>query len=87
MPTENFHDLPYARKVAREFGCEHDETTITADDCQRFVPQLVWQQDEPIGDPACLPMHFVAQAAKQQRRHASSWSAKAATKCSAAIRT
>ena len=22
------------------------------------------QQDEPIGDPACLPMHFVAQAAK-----------------------
>ena len=29
------------------------------------MPQLVWQQDEPIGDPACLPMHFVAQAAKR----------------------
>ena len=24
------------------------------------------QQDEPIGDPACLPMHFVAQAAKKR---------------------
>jgi asparagine synthase (glutamine-hydrolysing) len=64
--AENFHDLAYARRVAREFGCEHEETTITAGDCQRFVPQLVWQQDEPIGDPACLPMHFVARAAKQR---------------------
>jgi asparagine synthase (glutamine-hydrolysing) len=63
--TENFHDLPYAREVARTFGCDHEETTITADDCQRIVPQLVWQQDEPIGDPACLPMHFVARAARQ----------------------
>ncbi len=64
--AQNFHDLPYARKVAREYGCEHEETTITASDCQGFVPQLVLQQDEPIGDPACLPMHFVAQAAKQR---------------------
>jgi asparagine synthase (glutamine-hydrolysing) len=63
--AENFHDLPYARKVAREFGCEHEETTITALDCQRALPRLVFQQDEPIGDPACLPMHFVAQAAKK----------------------
>ena len=63
--SENFHDLPYARMVARQFGCEHEETTITADDCQRLLPQLVWQQDEPLGDPACVPMHFVAQAAKK----------------------
>jgi asparagine synthase (glutamine-hydrolysing) len=63
--AENFHDLPYAREVARTFGCQHEETMITADDCRRFVPELVRQQDEPIGDPACLPMHFVARAAKQ----------------------
>jgi asparagine synthase (glutamine-hydrolysing) len=63
--AQNFHDLPYARKIAREFGCEHQETTITSDDCRRTLPQLVYQQDEPIGDPACLPMHFVAKAAKQ----------------------
>jgi asparagine synthase (glutamine-hydrolysing) len=64
--TENFHDLPYARRVARAFGCEHDETTITTADCQRTLPQLVFQQDEPLGDPACLPMHFVAQAARRR---------------------
>jgi len=62
--AENFHDLPYARSVAREFGCNHAEITITAEDCQRSVPELVFHQDEPIGDPACLPMHFVSRAAK-----------------------
>jgi asparagine synthase (glutamine-hydrolysing) len=62
--AQNFHDLPYARRVARDFGCDHVETTVTADDCRQFVPQLVVQQDEPIGDPACLPMHFVARTAK-----------------------
>jgi asparagine synthase (glutamine-hydrolysing) len=64
--AENFHDLPYARAVARQFGCQHEETTITAGECQRAVPQLVFQLDEPIGDPACLPMHFIAQAAKNR---------------------
>ena len=84
--AENFHDLPMRPEVARQFGCEHEETTITADDCQRLLPQLVWQQDEPIGDPPCLPMHFVAQAAKAAASPSCS-SAKAATKCSEAIRT
>jgi asparagine synthase (glutamine-hydrolysing) len=63
--SENFHDLPYARRVAKEFGCNHQEITVTAEDCQRAVPELVFHQDEPIGDPACLPMHFVSRAAKQ----------------------
>jgi len=63
--AENFHDLPYARLVARHFGCNHQEVTITADHCRRSLPELIYYQDEPIGDPACLPMHFVSQAAKQ----------------------
>jgi asparagine synthase (glutamine-hydrolysing) len=63
--AENFHDMPYARQVAREFGCRHQEITVTSDDCQEALPQLAYQQDEPIGDPACLPMYFVAQAAKK----------------------
>src|SRR5262249_1372586 len=62
----NFHDLPYARRVAEWFGCRHEEVTVTADECKQYLPQLAWQQDEPIGDPACLPMHFVCRAATRQ---------------------
>jgi len=64
--TENFHDLPYARQIAKQYGCDHREVTVTAEDCRRSLPELVFHQDEPIGDPACLPMHFVSKAAKAQ---------------------
>lgn len=63
--AENFHDLPYARQVAERFGCRHEEVTITAEECRDYLPLLAQQQDEPIGDPACLPMHFVSRAARQ----------------------
>ena len=61
---ENFHDLPYARRVAARFGCDHHEISVTANECRDYLPELVVQQDEPIGDPACLPMHFLCRAAR-----------------------
>jgi asparagine synthase (glutamine-hydrolysing) len=62
-PTENFHDVPYARKVASMFGCDHTEVQVTADEALASIPEMVATQDEPLGDPACLPMHFVSRAA------------------------
>jgi asparagine synthase (glutamine-hydrolysing) len=62
-PAENFHDLPFARLVANQFGCRHSEIMVSAQECQAHLPELVVQQDEPLGDPACLPMHFVCKAA------------------------
>jgi asparagine synthase (glutamine-hydrolysing) len=62
-PAENFHDVPYARQVASMFGCRHTEVPVTAGEALAYVPQMVAEQDEPLGDPACLPMHFVSRAA------------------------
>jgi asparagine synthase (glutamine-hydrolysing) len=64
-PKENFHDLPYARLVAEKFRCDHHEISVTADECRDYLPELVYQQDEPIGDPACLPMHFLCRQARK----------------------
>jgi asparagine synthase (glutamine-hydrolysing) len=63
-PERNFHDLPFAREVAERFGCDHHEVMIEAAECRAAVPELAAQLDEPIGDPACLPMHFVSRAAR-----------------------
>jgi len=62
-PAENFHDVPYARQVASQFGCRHTEVQVTAQEAVAYVPDMVAHQDEPLGDPACLPMHFVSRAA------------------------
>lgn len=64
-PAENFHDVPYARQVAARFGCNHTEVQVTAAEALAYVPEMVQNQDEPLGDPACLPMHFVSRAAHQ----------------------
>jgi asparagine synthase (glutamine-hydrolysing) len=64
-PAEDFHDVPYARQVASMFGCRHAEVRVTADEAIRYLPEMVHQQDEPLGDPACLPMHFVSRAAHE----------------------
>src|SRR5262249_33872974 len=63
-PAQNFHDLPYARQVAKHFGCNHQQVIVTADACKDYLLDLAQQHDEPIGDPACVPMHFAARAAK-----------------------
>jgi asparagine synthase (glutamine-hydrolysing) len=64
-PDQEFEDLPFARLVAKRFGCDHHELTVTADECRDYLPELVHQQDEPIGDPACLPMHFLCKQARK----------------------
>jgi asparagine synthase (glutamine-hydrolysing) len=63
-PKENFHDMPFARRVAQQFGCDHHEVTISWNECRDSVPALVAQQDEPIADPACFPMTFLCRAAR-----------------------
>jgi asparagine synthase (glutamine-hydrolysing) len=63
--AQNFHDLPYARRVAERFGCRHEEVILTEKECQGYLTEMAAQQDEPIADPACLPMHFVSQAARR----------------------
>jgi asparagine synthase (glutamine-hydrolysing) len=62
-PAENFHDVPYARQVAQLFGTNHTEVQVTASEALAYIPEMVSHQDEPLGDPACLPMHFVSRAA------------------------
>lgn len=54
-----FDERAEARRVARHFGTPHHEVTVSEDDAIEFLPQLVHHQDEPLGDPVCIPLHFV----------------------------
>jgi asparagine synthase (glutamine-hydrolysing) len=50
--------------VAEQFGTNHHEVMIGHEDLWQFLPQLVHHQDEPIADPVCVPLYFVAKLAK-----------------------
>src|SRR5205085_2954423 len=59
------NELDYARMVAKEFGAEHHELLLTEDDLLSFLPRMVELQDEPIGDPVCVPVYYVSELARR----------------------
>jgi asparagine synthase (glutamine-hydrolysing) len=59
-----FNEFAWARRIAERFATNHHEVVIDANDLWRFMPDLVFHQDEPIADPVCVPLYFVAKLAK-----------------------
>ena len=61
---ERYNELEYARAIAKRFSTDHHEVVIDEHDLQRFLPELIYHQDEPIADWVCVPLHFVAKLAR-----------------------
>jgi asparagine synthase (glutamine-hydrolysing) len=62
--AEHLNELESARRIAREFGTNHHEVIIDEKDMQKFLPGLVFHQDEPIADPVCVPLYYVSKLAR-----------------------
>jgi asparagine synthase (glutamine-hydrolysing) len=58
------NELDYARLMAKRIGADHHERLLTLDDLLEFLPHMVHLQDEPIGDPVCVPVYYVSQLAR-----------------------
>jgi asparagine synthase (glutamine-hydrolysing) len=54
----------FAREVSDRFGTEHREVIVGAREVAAFLPRLVVAQDEPLGDPVCVPLHYVSRLAR-----------------------
>ena len=59
------NELEYARLVAKKFGTDHHEITITPEQFFETLPNLVWHEDEPIGFIASVPLYFVSKLAQK----------------------
>jgi len=54
-----------ARAVADLLGCTHHEVRCEPEDL-RWLPQIIWHSDEPLGDPITVPTFLLARLAGQQ---------------------
>lgn len=59
------NEFEYARIVAKAFGTDHREITITPQQFFDELPNLVWHEDEPIGFIASVPLYFVSKLAQE----------------------
>jgi asparagine synthase (glutamine-hydrolysing) len=59
------NELHYARRMARQVGAEHHEMRLTEQHLLDFLPEMIYLQDEPIADPVCVPVYYVAKLARE----------------------
>lgn len=62
--AEYLNELDSARRIARDFQTNHHEVIISETKMQKFLPDLVFHQDEPIADPVCVPLYYVSKLAR-----------------------
>lgn len=55
----------YAGIVAKHVGSEHHEIAISAKDFMDTLPAFVWHMDEPVADPASIPLYWLSKLAKR----------------------
>lgn len=58
------NEFIYARKVAEMYGCKYTEQELTQKNLMDFLPEMIHYQDEPIGDPVCVPLYYVSKLAR-----------------------
>lgn len=62
---DGFSEFYYARKVAKHFNSQYHEAVVTSQTFLDFLPKAAWYQDEPIGEPASIPLYYVCKLAKE----------------------
>lgn len=55
----------WARMVAHKFGAEHHELIISEKEAFDSFQKIIYHQDEPLGDPVCIPLYHVSHYAKK----------------------
>nr|BFE62340.1 asparagine synthase (glutamine-hydrolyzing) [Dactylosporangium thailandense] len=62
-PGAQFSEIDVAEQSARALGVPLTETVVTAGDFMRALPRIVWHLDDPVADPALVPLFFLAERA------------------------
>ena len=60
------NETEYAKLVADYVNANYYEKLLTSEDLINFLPEMIQLQDEPIGDPVCVPLYYVSKLAKQK---------------------
>ena len=64
--AEGFNELKYASKVAKLLGTEHHELILGPESSVDLLPKIIWQCDEPHGEPTSVLMYLLCRFTKKQ---------------------
>ena len=62
------HELTFARSVADRIGSRHTEVLLRPQDFLPRLREMIWQLDDPIGDPITMPNYELARRVSADHR-------------------
>jgi asparagine synthase (glutamine-hydrolysing) len=62
---EGYSEVDVAAESAASIGVRHVVRTVKPDEMMDALPSIVWYLDDPVADPALVPLWFVAREARQ----------------------
>ncbi|MBS4200089.1 asparagine synthase (glutamine-hydrolyzing) [Bacillus sp. FJAT-49732] len=62
---DGFSEIDVAKETADKLGVENISYVITPEEYMKELPKIMWYMDDPLADPACVPLYFVAREARK----------------------
>ena len=62
---EGYSEVDVAAESAAAIGVRHVIRTVSADELAEALPLIVWYLDDPVADPALVPLWFIAREARE----------------------
>ncbi|SFK59366.1 asparagine synthase (glutamine-hydrolyzing) [Geodermatophilus ruber] len=62
---QGFSEIDVAAESASAIGVEHITKVVTPREFAESIPLVVWYLDDPVADPALVPLYFVAREARK----------------------
>jgi asparagine synthase (glutamine-hydrolysing) len=62
---EGFSEIDVAAESAAAIGVEHITKVVSAEEMMATLPLIVWYLDDPVADPALVPLYFIAREARK----------------------
>jgi asparagine synthase (glutamine-hydrolysing) len=59
------NEFSFARLAAESLGAQHLELELDPADFRDALPRIAWHLDEPVADPACVPLYHVSRLARR----------------------
>jgi asparagine synthase (glutamine-hydrolysing) len=63
---EGYSEIDVAAESAAAIGVEHITKVVSPAEMMQTLPLIVWYLDDPVADPALVPLYFIA---REARRH------------------
>jgi asparagine synthase (glutamine-hydrolysing) len=60
-----YSELDYARVIAKQFGTDHHELTVSSDRLIDELPALIRFRDAPVSEPSDIPIYLLAKEARR----------------------